>query len=49
MFTKPNGIVYKKPEILAQSKAYGVECRPNNKPSGSPCNPPMPGSNIPRP
>ena len=35
-------MIYKKPEILAQSKEQMAECRPNNKPSGRPCNPPGP-------
>lgn len=35
-------MVYKKPVIIAQSKAQMAECRPNSKPSGRPCNPPGP-------
>lgn len=33
---------YTKPEILAQSTVKMAECRPNNKPSGRPCNKPGP-------
>ena len=36
-------MVYEKPEILAQSNVQMAEFRPNNKPSGRPCNPPKPG------
>jgi hypothetical protein len=36
-------MIYKKPEILAQSTLQMAECRPNSKPSGRPCNPPKPG------
>ena len=35
-------MVYKKPEVLAQSTVQMAECRPNTKPSGRPCNPPGP-------
>lgn len=35
---------YSKPAVLAKSSAYKAECRPNNKPSGRPCNPPGPGN-----
>ena len=34
---------YKKPEVLAQSVTFNNVCRPLNKPSGRPCNPPRPG------
>lgn len=33
-------MVYKKPEILAESKVKMAQCRPNSRPSGRPCNPP---------
>ena len=36
-------MAYKKPEILDQSTVQMAECRPNNKQSGRPCNPPGPG------
>lgn len=35
-------MVYKKPEILAQSTVLMADCRPNSKPSGRPCNKPGP-------
>jgi hypothetical protein len=35
-------MVYKKPEVLAQSTVQMAECRPNSKPSGRPCKPPKP-------
>jgi len=35
-------MIYKKPEILAQSTERMAQCRPNSKPSGRPCNPPGP-------
>lgn len=35
--------MYSKPTILAESTVYFAQCRPNNKPSGRPCNPPGPG------
>ena len=36
--------MYKKPKVLAQSTERMAECRPNNSPSGRPCNPPGPGN-----
>lgn len=36
-------MIYVKPEILAQSTMFMAECRPNYKPSGRPCTPPVPG------
>ena len=36
-------MTYKKPEVLAQDVKQMAQCRPNNKPSGRPCNPPKPG------
>jgi hypothetical protein len=35
-------MVYTKPEVLAESKVWSADCRPNNKPSGRPCKPPGP-------
>jgi len=34
---------YKKPKIIAESKTFMAECRPNSKPSGRPCDPVRPG------
>ena len=39
---------YKKPIILAESKAFMAECRPNSKPSGRPCEPQRPSGFIKR-
>lgn len=33
---------YKKPEIVAQGTEQMAVCRPSNKQSGRPCNPPGP-------
>jgi hypothetical protein len=35
-------MIYKRPEILAQSITQMAQCTPNSKPSGRPCNPPRP-------
>lgn len=37
-------MIYKKPSVLASSKEYRAECRPNSKPSGRPCNKPGPSN-----
>ena len=36
-------MIYTAPKILAQSMVLMAECRPSSKPSGRPCNPPVPG------
>lgn len=36
--------LYEKPRILAEGHAPRRPCRPNDMPSGRPCNPPAPGN-----
>lgn len=35
-------MIYKKPEILAESTTQMANCNPNSKPSGRPCDKPGP-------